>query len=102
MAGVFDLNGRVALITGAGQGIGRETALLFADHGVEAIVVNDFHLDRAEAVAASLRARNIGALAVQCDVTDYASVTAMVGKAIDRFGRVDPRVRDPVEKHRPR
>jgi 3-oxoacyl-[acyl-carrier protein] reductase len=87
--GVFDLNGRVALITGAGQGIGRDTALLFADHGVEAIVVNDIHLDRAESVAALLRERGIGALAVRADVTDYASVLAMVDKAIENFGRVD-------------
>ncbi|MGE3986472.1 SDR family NAD(P)-dependent oxidoreductase [Pseudorhodoplanes sp.] len=89
MSGVFDLNERVALITGAGQGIGRDTALLFADHGIEAVVVNDFHLDRAEAVAALLRERGVGAFAVQADVADYAAVTAMVDKAIERFGRID-------------
>jgi 2-hydroxycyclohexanecarboxyl-CoA dehydrogenase len=89
LSGVFDLNGRVALITGAGQGIGRDTALLFADHGIGAVVVNDFHLDRAEAVAAHLRECGVGALAVQSDVTDYAAVTAMVDNAIKHFGRID-------------
>ncbi len=48
MAGVFDLSGRIALVTGAGQGIGRETALLFAAHGVAGVVVNDFYADRAK------------------------------------------------------
>ena len=89
MSGVFDLTGRIALITGAGQGIGRDTALLFADHGIEGIVVNDFHLDRAEAVASELRKQGIAALAVQSDVTDYASVSDMVSKGVERFGRID-------------
>ena len=74
MAGVFDLDGRIALITGAGQGIGRETALLFAAHGVAGVVVNDFYADRAQAVAAELQQHGIEAHAVQCDVTDYESV----------------------------
>jgi 3-oxoacyl-[acyl-carrier protein] reductase len=89
LSGVFDLNGRIALITGAGQGIGQDTALLFASHRVSGVVVNDFYAERAEAVAAQLRERGIEALAVQCDVTDYASVAAMVKLGVDRFGRLD-------------
>ena len=89
MSVVLDLNGRVALITGAGQGIGRDTALLFGYHGVSGLLVNDFHADRAEAVAAQLREQGIEAVGVQCDVTDYASVSEMVKTAIARFGRID-------------
>jgi 2-hydroxycyclohexanecarboxyl-CoA dehydrogenase len=86
---LFDLNGRVALITGAGQGIGRDAALLFAESGVSGVVVNDFYADRADAVAAQLRERGVDALGVQCDVADYASVGAMVQTAAARFGRID-------------
>jgi 3-oxoacyl-[acyl-carrier protein] reductase len=89
LPGVFDLNGRVALITGAGQGIGRDTALLFAEHGIGGVAVNDFYADRAEAVAAQLRDRGIATIAIQCDVADYASVDAMVKSTVKRFGRVD-------------
>jgi 2-hydroxycyclohexanecarboxyl-CoA dehydrogenase len=86
---VLSLDGRTALITGAGQGIGRETALLFAAHGVKNVVVNDFYAERAEAVAAELRTDGIAALPVQCDVTDYAAVAAMVQQAQEAFGGVD-------------
>ena len=49
---ILDLKGRVGLVTGAGQGVGRAVALRFADNGAGAVVVNDFRLERAEEVAA--------------------------------------------------
>lgn len=89
MSDILGLGGRVALITGSGQGIGRETALLFAAHKIEAVVVNDFFADRAEKVAAELKAQGIAALPWQCDVTDYAAVKAMVKAGVDAFGHID-------------
>jgi 2-hydroxycyclohexanecarboxyl-CoA dehydrogenase len=86
---ILSLDGRTALITGAGQGIGRETALLFAAHGVKNVVVNDFHAERAEAVAAELRKDGVAVLPVQCDVTDYAAVAAMMRQAQEAFGGID-------------
>jgi 3-oxoacyl-[acyl-carrier protein] reductase len=86
---LLQLNGRRALITGAGQGIGRETAMLFAAHGIASVVVNDFYAERAEAVAAELKTTGIEAIAVQCDVTDYAAVSAMVKKAHEALGGID-------------
>jgi 3-oxoacyl-[acyl-carrier protein] reductase len=86
---VLSLDGRTALITGAGQGIGRETALLFAAHGVKNVVVNDFYAERAEAVAAELRKDGVAVLPVQCDVTDYAAVAAMMSRAQQAFGGID-------------
>jgi 3-oxoacyl-[acyl-carrier protein] reductase len=87
--GILDLEGRIGLVTGAGQGVGRETALHFARSGAAGVVVNDFYSERAAAVAAEVEALGVPALAAQADVTDFASVTAMFGRAQERFGRVD-------------
>lgn len=88
MHDILDLKGRVALVTGAGQGVGRATALLLARHGAGGVVVNDFHLDRAEAVAAEIRAEGFNALPVQGDVTERASVVAMIERATAELGPV--------------
>jgi 3-oxoacyl-[acyl-carrier protein] reductase len=76
---VFDLSGKVALITGAGQGVGAGIAGVLASAGAD-VVVNDFHADRAEGVASS-----IGGRALPFDVADLDSVTA----AVDSIGQVD-------------
>ncbi|HEX9530493.1 MAG TPA: SDR family NAD(P)-dependent oxidoreductase [Acidimicrobiales bacterium] len=73
----FTLGGRHALVTGAGQGIGRCIALTFAEHGAGTIVVNDLFQDRADAVAAEIRDAGGRAVAVAADVTDLAAVEAM-------------------------
>ena len=87
--GILDLKGRIGLVTGAGQGVGRETALHFARSNAAGVVVNDFYADRAEAVAAEVEALGVPALAAQADVTDYASVAQMIAKAHEKFSRVD-------------
>jgi 2-hydroxycyclohexanecarboxyl-CoA dehydrogenase len=86
---LLSLTGRVALITGAGQGIGRQIALHFAQHEAAGIVVNDYVLERAEAVVEEVRQLGGKALAVQADVTNLDSVKAMVAKANAEFGRID-------------
>ena len=86
---ILDLSGRVGLITGAGQGVGRAVALRFAENSAAGVVVNDFNLARAELVAAEVEKLGVKALAAQCDVTDFASVTAMFEKARAKFGAVD-------------
>lgn len=88
-ADILDLNGRVGLITGAGQGVGRQVALHFAAYHAGAIVVNDFRLDRAEAVAAEVEKLGCKALAAQCDVTDFRSVMQTFDRAEKAFGPVD-------------
>jgi 2-hydroxycyclohexanecarboxyl-CoA dehydrogenase len=86
---ILDLKGRIGLVTGAGQGVGRAVALRFADNGAGGVVVNDFRLERAEAVAAEVEKIGVKAMAAQCDVTDFAAVTAMFDKARAQFGAVD-------------
>lgn len=89
MPDLMDLKGRVALITGAGQGVGRQVALYMAEHGAGGVVVNDYFQDRADAVASEITEAGGRAIGVQADVTDLDSVTAMVTAAEEEFGRVD-------------
>jgi 2-hydroxycyclohexanecarboxyl-CoA dehydrogenase len=84
----YTLTGHVALVTGAGQGVGRVIAHRCADLGAT-VVVNDFHLDRAEKVVAELTGLGHTASAASCDVTDFDAVQAMVADITDRVGVVD-------------
>ena len=93
----FRFDGRVAIVTGAGGGLGREHALALAARGAR-VVVNDLGGDRqgaggsskaAEAVAAEIAALGGEALADGASVTDRAAVQAMVDRVMDRWGRVD-------------
>lgn len=83
-----DLAGRVAVITGAGQGIGRHFAEALAQNGA-AVVVAERDGARAEAAAADLRAGGARAIGVATDIADAASVGAMRDAALAEFGRVD-------------
>ena len=86
---ILDLSGRVGLVTGAGQGVGRAVALRFAENNADGVVVNDFRRERAEAVAAEVEKLGARALPVQCDVTSFGSVSEMFEKARAKFGKVD-------------
>jgi len=83
-----DLSGRTALVTGAGRGNGRATALALADHGAD-VVVNDLEEEVAEATAADVRETGREAVAVAADVTDEAEVEAMVERGSEELGRID-------------
>ncbi|WP_265920291.1 SDR family NAD(P)-dependent oxidoreductase [Cupriavidus nantongensis] len=89
MNNLLSLSERVMLVTGAGQGVGRQIALHAAAHDAEGVVVNDYFLDRAEAVADEVRAAGGRAIAVQADVTSHESVQAMFAAAREAYGRVD-------------
>src|SRR3954447_1389472 len=80
----LSLEGRRALITGSGQGVGRGIALAFASAGAE-VVVNDLAADRADVVVDEIQAAGGAARAAVFDVTDYDAVTS----AIDGLGGVD-------------
>ena len=82
---LFDLDGRVAIVTGGGKGIGLQMAQGLAEAGAQ-IVLCSRKVERCEAAAAELPTR---ALALPCDVADQDSVNAMVTRAVHEFGRVD-------------
>lgn len=81
----FFLNDRVALVTGAAQGIGRAFAHALAESGARVAVV-DLNLEGARAVAAELVGKGAEAIAIQADVTDEAQVDRMVDSVAARWG----------------
>ncbi|MCU6454079.1 SDR family NAD(P)-dependent oxidoreductase [Sphingomonas sp. A2-49] len=82
------LDGRTAIITGAGGGLGRAHALYLARHGVS-VAVNDVSAAAADRVVAEIEAGGGTAMAIPASVTDEAAVGAMAEAVIDAWGRVD-------------
>lgn len=84
----FGLKNRVVLVTGAAQGIGRETAKLFSTEGCRVAVV-DKNLGLGQSVASEITAEGNESFAFECDVSDKQSVLNAVGKVRDVFGTID-------------
>jgi 7-alpha-hydroxysteroid dehydrogenase len=84
----FRLDGQVAVVTGAGRGIGAAAALALADVGAD-VVCAARTAEQIEETAAAVRERGRRALAVPCDVMERAQLEALVAATLDAFGRVD-------------
>lgn len=84
----MDLIDKVALVTGAGGGIGRGIATVLAEHGAD-VAVGDVRLDEARATADAVAAMGRRGMAVSLDVTDQDSIAAAVNEVIEGLGKID-------------
>jgi NAD(P)-dependent dehydrogenase (short-subunit alcohol dehydrogenase family) len=85
---VLKLEGRVAVVTGGGSGIGEASAMCMAAHGA-AVSVVDISKDNAVRVAAAITSQGGRALAIHADVSDEARWLAIIGRTVDEWGRLD-------------
>lgn len=88
MSTLFDLTDRIAIVTGGGQGIGREIARTLARAGAH-VAIAELNSGTAEDAAAEIRGLGRRSIAVQTDVRDPQSVEAMVSRVIAEFDRID-------------
>ncbi|TET74328.1 MAG: 3-oxoacyl-[acyl-carrier-protein] reductase [Dehalococcoidia bacterium] len=84
----MNLSKRVAIVTGSGQGIGREIAMTLAEHGAS-VVISDINTTSANEVAAEIVARNGESIAITADVTVQEEVASLVDQTVSSFGQID-------------
>lgn len=85
---IFNLSGKVAVVTGAGDGIGRGCAEILAAAGAK-VVVSNRHLDKAQYVAQQITANGGQAIALSCDVLDTNNLKSLVDEAVKAFGSIN-------------
>jgi 3-oxoacyl-[acyl-carrier protein] reductase len=83
-----NLSARVAIVTGSGQGIGREIALTLAEHGA-IVVISDINATTANEVAAEIVAKNGKSMAITADVTVQEEVASLVDQTVSSFSQID-------------
>jgi 7-alpha-hydroxysteroid dehydrogenase len=84
----FSLPGKVAIVTGAGRGIGAETARTYADAGADVVLAARTE-EQLEAVAEEIRGKGRRALVIPCDVNENDAVEDIVARTMAEFGRID-------------
>jgi 3-oxoacyl-[acyl-carrier protein] reductase len=86
---VIQLRDKVAIVTGSAVGIGRQIAVAYGREGAKVVVNYSKSAAEAEETAAQVRATGAEVTVVQADVTDEAQARALIGAAVERFGRLD-------------
>ncbi|HWR73502.1 MAG TPA: 3-oxoacyl-[acyl-carrier-protein] reductase [Nitrospirota bacterium] len=84
----MSLNGKIALVTGAAQGIGRDISLGLAADGAD-VAICDVNLEAAQKTSSEIEGRGRKSLAVKANVASSADVTAMIDQVVEKFGRID-------------
>src|SRR5947209_10908324 len=95
---LFDLSGRVALVSGAGQNMGRATALAFAEAGAD-LLICDYRAETLERTAGEIAALGRRVVPVMCDVSDVEQIRAMYERLDREFGRIDILANIPGNNH---
>jgi NAD(P)-dependent dehydrogenase (short-subunit alcohol dehydrogenase family) len=85
---LFDLTGRVAMVSGAAQGMGRASAIAFAESGAD-LLITDLNAEGLQATAAQIEKLGRRAIAMPGDVTDVEHIRAMYARIDQEFGRID-------------
>jgi len=85
---LFDLSGKVALITGSSRGIGRAIAMRMAEHGAR-VVISSRKLEACESVASAIRAQGGQAMVQTCDIADEAALKPLADAVSKAWGRID-------------
>lgn len=88
MTGMFDLTGRVAVVTGASRGIGEAIAKAYAQQGAK-VVVSSRKLDGCAAVAEAINGAGGEAIAIACHIGDMEALNSLFAQVEQRFGRLD-------------
>lgn len=88
MENLFDLRGKVAVITGASSGLGADAARAFAENGAN-IAILARRKEKLESLKDSLKDTGVNILPVACDVTDEENVKSAIGEVIKEFGKID-------------
>ncbi len=84
----MSISGKIALVTGAAQGIGREIALALAADGAD-VAICDVNLEAAQKTAADIETTGKKSLAIKANVASSADVAAMLEQVVEKFGRID-------------
>src|SRR3546814_9188369 len=88
MDNLFDLQGKVAVVTGSSRGIGRAIALRLAQHGAK-LVISSRKAEACETVAEEIKANGGEAIVQPCNVSDKAQLQALADAAMKQWGRID-------------
>ncbi len=88
MTQLFDLTGRVAMVSGTASGMGRAMSLAFAEHGADLMLV-DINTAGNEATAERIRAMGRRAVAVTCDISEPAQIDLLFSRLDQEYGRID-------------